>query len=56
MSEREAEKLILKIIKTLAAAGLDCRALWAGCDGSLRVGRSGDVVTMLDDLNIRSRN
>lgn len=28
------------------------RALWFGDDGRLRRGRSGDLVTMLDDLGI----
>lgn len=28
------------------------RAVWQGSDGALRVGRSGDMVTMLDDLRV----
>lgn len=35
----------------MQACGLAYRAIWAGDEGSLRVGHSGDVVTMLDDLN-----
>lgn len=30
------------------------RAVWPGDDGSIRIGRSGDVVQMLDDLRIPS--
>lgn len=30
-------------------------ALWIGDDGDLRLGRSGDVTAMMDDLGIRTR-
>ncbi len=33
-----------------------CRSVWIGDDGSLRCGRSGDVVTMLNDLRIPERS
>jgi hypothetical protein len=38
----------------LMVTGLGCRSVWCGDDGRLRCGRSGDVVTMLDDLRIPS--
>lgn len=38
----------------LHGGGIRSFAVWHGDDGSLRVGRSGDVVTMLDDLDISS--
>lgn len=30
-------------------------ALWSGDDGIARVGHSGDVVTMLDDMRVADR-
>jgi hypothetical protein len=30
------------------------RPVWIGCDGWLRVGRTEGMVTMLDDLGIRT--
>lgn len=41
-----------EIKATLAIAGLRCRPIWRGNDGALRVGHSGDMVTMLEDLRI----
>lgn len=41
------------LIEDIRAAGLrSLRSCWLGDDGRLRRGRSGDLVTMLDDLGV----
>lgn len=41
------------LVDDLRAAGRrSLRATWLGDDGRLRRGRSGDLVTMLDDLGV----
>jgi hypothetical protein len=46
----ESTKVLLARATTVVT-----RPVWIGCDGWLRIGRTEGMVTMLDDLNIRSR-
>ncbi|WP_336810911.1 hypothetical protein [Bosea sp. MMO-172] len=52
IARAQQEIALSKCCSALRVAGLACRAIWIGDDLSWRVGRSGDVVTMLDDLGI----
>lgn len=38
----------------MKALGQWHRPIWAGDDGSLRVGHSGDMITMIEDLGRRA--
>jgi hypothetical protein len=31
------------------------RPVWIGCDGWLRIGRTGDMVQMMDDIGVQTR-
>lgn len=52
LARMQQELAVKKTRAALRAAGLSCRAIWLGDDLTWRVGRSGDVVAMLDDLGI----
>ncbi|MGY6246221.1 hypothetical protein ACXIUS_01570 [Bosea thiooxidans] len=52
LARMQQEQSLAKTRAALRAAGLTCRAIWLGDDLKWRVGRSGDVVAMLDDLGI----
>ena len=41
-----------EIRRIFALAGLICRPIWRGDDGSLRIGHSGDMVQFLEDMKM----
>lgn len=41
---------VAEIKRRLAITGTPCRAIWRGDDRVLRVGRSGDVCQMIENL------
>lgn len=41
---------LAELMDRLRAAGLRPRPVWIGDDRRLRIGHSGDMVTMLDDM------
>lgn len=50
-----AERTAANIAKAASMRLPRAQAMWVDADGRARIGHSGDVVTMLDDLRIPSR-